>query len=337
MPPSARENPRHDERQQHDPAHRNFLVAGPWNHGGWNGGEGRKLGNLDFGSATGKYFREQIRARWFALYLKDNRPASFPEAITFQTGANRWETNTAWPPREVERRRLYFQANSRLAFTAPEDNSRRAADSYLSDPARPVPYRNRPIQPTYGEGSRWSTWLLEDQRFVHNRPDMLSYETPPRTNETAVSGEVFAHLFASTSGSDADWIVKLIDVYPESYPADPKMGGYQLIVANEVFRGRFRESYEHPKPAPPNRILSYRFSLHSLNHRFLKGHKIMVQVQSTWFPIIDRNPQKYVPNIYNAAEADFQTATHRVYRNRSSASCLDLPVVNLSDSSRPPQ
>src|ERR1051326_6613821 len=185
--------------ETHDREHKNFLVAGPWNHGGWNGGEGRKLANVDFGSATGPYFREQIRARWFAHYLKENRQTNFPEAITFQTGANKWETHETWPPRQgIRRRALYFQPNGQLAFTAPQDNSRRAFDSYLSDPARPVPYRNRPIQATYAEGSRWSTWLLEDQRFVHNPPDVLSYETAALTNDLAVTGEVFAQLFAST-------------------------------------------------------------------------------------------------------------------------------------------
>ena len=255
---------------------------------------------------------------------------NFPEAITFQTGANQWESHMSWPPREgVQRRRLYLRANRRLDFTPPPEASRRAADSYLSDSMCPVPYRNRPIQATYAEGSRWSTWLLEDQRFVHNRPDVLSYETEVLTNDMAVTGEVFAQLFASTSGSDADWVVKLIDVYPQSYPADPRMGGYQLMVANEVFRGRFRESFEKPAAIPANRVLPYRFSLHSLNHRFLKGHQIMVQIQSTWFPIIDRNPQKFIPNIFDAAESDFQAATHRIFRNRSYASHLDLPVREI--------
>jgi putative CocE/NonD family hydrolase len=311
----------------HDGTHKNFLIAGPWNHGGWNGGSGRKLGNLDFGGATGQYFREQVKARWFAHHLKGRAETNFPEAITFQTGANRWETHAAWPPREgVQRRRLYFQSNGRLDFAPPQNSSRWAADSYLSDPARPVPYRTRPIEPTYGPGSRWSTWLLEDQRFVHNRPDVLSYETDALTNAVSVTGEIFAQLFAATTGTDADWIVKLIDVYPQSFPADPKLGGYQLMVANEVFRGRFRENFEHPRAVPVNKVIPYRFSLHALNHRFLTGHKIMVQVQSTWFPIIDRNPQRFVPNIYEAIESDFQTATHRVFRSRDYPSHVDLPI-----------
>jgi putative CocE/NonD family hydrolase len=313
--------------ETHDRAQQNFLVAGPWNHGGWSGGAGSKLGDVEFGSATAKYFREQIKARWFAQHLKGRTQTNFPEAITFQTGANQWETHTAWPPRAgVHRQRLYFQSNGRLAFSPPAETSRRAADSFLSDPARPVPYRNRPIEPTYGKGSRWSTWLLQDQRFVHNRPDVLSYETEVLTNDVAVTGEIFAQLFAATTGTDADWVVKLIDVYPESYSSDPKMGGFQLMVANEVFRGRFRESFEHPRSIPASKVLPYRFSLHAMNHRFLKGHKIMVQVQSTWFPVIDRNPQKFVPNIFEAAESDFQSATHRIFRSRAFPSHVDLPV-----------
>src|ERR1043166_6619797 len=310
-----------------DSAHKNHLVVGPWNHGGWNGGEGRRLGKIEFGSATGQYFRQQIKARWLAQLLKDRAPTHFPEAITFQTGANRWETHTAWPPREgVHRQRLYFQANGHLDFAVPREKSARAADAFLSDPAKPVPYRPRPIEPTYGDGSRWSTWLVEDQRFVDNRPDVLSYETGTLTNDLVVTGEEFAKLFASTTGSDADWVVKLIDVYPEIYPPDPRMGGYQLMVANEVFRGRYRESFEKPRAIPPNKTQAYRFSLHGLNHRFLKGHMIMVQIQSSWFPIIDRNPQKFIPNIYKAADSDFQVATHRIFRNADFPSHLDLPV-----------
>ncbi len=313
--------------ERHDRSGKNFFVAGPWNHGGWNAGEGRKLGNIDFGSATGQHFREHIRAKWFALHLKDHAATNFPEAITFQTGANKWESHTSWPPREgVRRRSLYFLPDGRLGFTAPATDSRKDADSFVSDPAHPVPYRTRPIETTYGKGSRWRTWLVEDQRHVHNRPDVLSYETEELAEDLVVTGEVFANLFASTTGTDADWIVKLIDVYPQSVIADPALGGYQLMVANEVFRGRFRESFEEPRAIPANKILPYRFSLHSLNHRFLKGHKIMVQVQSTWFPLIDRNPQKFVPNIFEAEAADFQSATTRVLRNRSFPSHLDLPV-----------
>jgi len=303
----------------------NFFVAGPWNHGGWNKLDGGKLGPLDFGSDASQYYRAEIKAKFLARYLKD-KPFDMPEAMVFQTGANKWENLTDWPPRDVRRERLYFQAGGRASFEAPREGSIKAFDAFVSDPARPVPYRARPVEATYGAGSRWYTWLLEDQRFVENRPDVLSYETAPLTNDIVVTGEIFANLFASTTGTDADWIVKLIDVYPEKYPADLKMAGYELMVANEVFRGRFRESFERPKAIEKDRALRYNFSLHQIDHRFLAGHRIMVQVQSTWFPLIDRNPQKFVPNIFNATESDFQAATHRIHRSSVYPSQVDLPI-----------
>ena len=313
--------------EKHDRAGRNFFVAGPWNHGGWNAGEGRRLGAVDFGSATGQYYREQIRARWFAMHLHDRNPTNFPEAMTFQTGANRWESHASWPPKAgVTRRSLYFQPAGGLAFARPTDPSARAADSFVSDPAHPVPYRKRPIEVTYADGSHWGPWLVEDQRHAHGRPDVLSYATEELTEDLVVTGEVFADLFAATTGTDADWVVKLIDVYPQDYPGNPALGGYQLMVANEVFRGRFRGGFEHPAPIPANRVLPWHFSLHGMNHCFRRGHRIMVQVQSTWFPLIDRNPQRYVPNIFQARAEDFQSATHRIFRNRDHASHLDLPV-----------
>ncbi len=197
----------------------------------------------------------------------------------------------------------------------------------MSNPSIPVPYRPRPIDETYGPGSRWYTWLTEDQRFVHNRPDVLSWETDSLTEDITVTGSLAAKLFASTTGSDADWIVKLIDVYPEYYPTEPKMAGYQFMVANDVFRGRFRQSFEKPESITPNKIELYTIDLHSLNHVFKKGHKIMVQVQSSWFPIIDRNPQKYVPNIFEATESDFQKATHKIYRSIQSPSHIEMDVM----------
>ena len=314
--------------EKHDHQHRNYFVAGPWNHGGWNSGEGRKLGAIDFGSSTGLTFRKKIRARWLATHLHTQyQPqVKFPEAITFQTGANVWEQHPAWPPRDVERRALYFHHNGRLSFDKPLNDSTRHSDAFVSDPSKPVPYRTRPIETTYGKGSRWRTWLVEDQRHAHSRPDVLSYETDPLTEDLVVTGEVFSQLFASISGSDADWVVKLIDVYPQSVSEDTGMGGYQLMVASEVFRGRYRNSFEHPSPIKPGKIESFRFSLRYLNHRFQKGHKIMVQVQSTWFPLIDRNPQRYVPNIFEARDADFRSSEHRVFRTKNFGSHIDLPV-----------
>ncbi|HUS36218.1 MAG TPA: CocE/NonD family hydrolase [Verrucomicrobiae bacterium] len=304
---------------------RNFFVAGPWNHGGWNQAVGRKLGTVDFENDTATFYRRQIKAKFFAKFLKD-RKETIPEATTFQTGANKWEMLDAWPPKDVRRQKLYLHAGRKLSFDAPTESSKKAADAFLSDPQTPVPYRPRPIEVTYSEGSRWSTWLTEDQRFVENRADVLTYATDALEKDLVVTGEIFANLFASTTGTDADWIVKLIDVYPEKNDEDPKMGGYRLMVANEVFRGRFRESFENPKAIQKNKPLEYRFSLHDVNHRFLKGHKIMVQIQSTWFPLIDRNPQKFVSNIFEAKDSDFVSATHRVHRSAKLATHVELPV-----------
>ena len=313
------------ELEKHDSGGKNFFVAGPWNHGGWNGGSGKKLGNVDFGAETAPYYRKEIKAKFFAKYLKD-RDEKIPEAITFQTGANKWETHDTWPPKDVRREKLYLHADRKLSFDAPTEKSGKAGDSFLSDPAHPVPYRTRPVEVTYSNGSRWSTWLVEDQRFVQNRPDVLSYESEVLDKDLVVTGEIFAHLIASTSESDADWIVKLIDVYPETDADDPKMGGYELMVANEVFRGRFREGFKKPRAIRSNAPLEYALNLHQVNHRFRAGHRMMVQVQSTWFPLIDRNPQKFVPNIFEANDADFLAATHRVYRNAKFATYVDLPI-----------
>jgi putative CocE/NonD family hydrolase len=214
--------------EKKDTNHMNYVVAGPWNHGGWSRGEGRKLGDIDFDSDTAQYFREKVQAPWFAYWLKDKGPFKQPEALTFQTGSNRWESYDEWPPRSrTTDRPLYFQSAGMASFAKPEGETgaNNEFDSYISDPARPVPYRHRPISPTYPDGG-WPAWLVEDQRFVHLRPDVLSWETDPLQQDVAIAGDVVAHLFASTSGTDSDWIVKLIDVYPEDYPKDAKMGGY---------------------------------------------------------------------------------------------------------------
>jgi putative CocE/NonD family hydrolase len=305
--------------EKSDANHLNYLVVGPWNHGGWERRDGDKLGNINFEGPTSKYFREKIRAPWFAHFLKDKGEWNQPEAVTFQTGANKWMSYDAWPPRVAERN-LYFRDDGRLSFDPPTQNGPKEFDSYVSDPAHPVPYRPRPVEPTYNPsaqgGSRWYTWLLEDQRFVHERPDVLSWETEALTEDVVMSGRIVAHLFASTSGTDGDWAVKLIDVYPEEYTQDAKMGGYQLMVAGDILRGRFRKSFEKPEPVKPDEVNEYVIDLHTGDHRFLKGHKIMVQVQSTWFPLYDRNPQKFVPNIYLAKDADYQPATQRVFRSK---------------------
>ena len=313
--------------EKHDKEHKNFIVIGPWNHGGWGGGRGNKLGNIKFDTSTASDYRKDIQAKWFAYYLKGIGNGNFSEAITFQTGSNEWKTYDSWPPAEAKKKNLYFHANGKLSFEKPNDADTKAFDSYVSDPAHPVPYRPRPIEETYGPGSRWYTWLLEDQRFVHNRPDVLGWETDTLKEDITVTGNLWAKLFAATSGSDADWVVKLIDVYPDQYETEPKMSGYQLMIANDVFRGRFRKSFSTPSPIIPNKVESYSVDLHGINHIFKKGHKIMVQVQSTWFPIIDRNPQKYIPNIFEAKESDFIIATQKVYRSFQFPSHIELSVI----------
>ena len=313
--------------EKKDQFKKNMIVIGPWNHGGWAGGPGNKLGNIKFDSSTGVTFRKDIQARWFAYHLKGQGDGNFAEAITFQTGSNQWKTYDSWPPKEAVKTYLYLQSGGKLSFTKPKENSTTASDSYISDPAHPVPYRTRPIEETYGPGSRWYTWLTEDQRFVHNRPDVLSWETDVLEEDLIVTGNLLAKIFGATTGSDCDWVVKLIDVYPEDYKKESKMPGYQFMLANDVFRGRFRKSFKNPEPITPNKVELYTIDLHSLNHVFNKGHKIMVQIQSTWFPIIDRNPQKYVPNIFEAKESDFIISTQKVYRSVQFPSHIELPVI----------
>ncbi len=312
--------------EEHDERSMNHVVVGPWNHGGWAREDGTRLGNVSFDQNTSKYFREKIQAPFFAYYLKDKGKADFPEAVTFQTGSNAWKSYDSWPPRrQVTDRKLYFQANEKLSFDPPPAATSAVFDSYVSDPAHPVPYRPRPVPPTY-PGPAWPTWLLEDQRFVHHRPDVLSWESDTLSQPVAISGDIVAHLFAATSGTDSDWIVKLIDVYPEDFPPDPKMGGYQLMIANDVFRGRFRKGFETPVAMAPNQPTEIVVDLHTNDHVFGKGHKIMVQVQSSWFPVIDRNPQTFVPNIFQAKSGDFRKATQRIYRSGRQASYVAVSV-----------
>ena len=310
--------------ERHDTAKQNFLVVGPWNHGGWSRGDGRKLGPVDFGSATAEHYRKNILAPFFAYYLKGKGSAQRAEAITFRTGVNQWVEHDVWPPKQnVAAKRLYFQPNGKLSFDPPPPSSQPAFDTFVSDPARPVPYRKRPIEVRSG----WTTWLVEDQRFVHHRPDVLTWVTDTLQNDVIVSGKIIANLFASTSGTDSDWIVKLIDVYPEKFEPDPKMGGYQLMIAGDVFRGRYFKSFEKPQPLPANGVVHYTVPFPANDHVFQKGHRIMVQVQSTWFPVIDRNPQRFVANIFLAKESDFQPATQRVYRVGPQASYIAVPVI----------
>jgi putative CocE/NonD family hydrolase len=310
--------------EKHDKTRENFLVVGPWNHGGWSRGTGRSLGRVDFGSDTATHYRRNVMAAFLAHYLKDQGAPPASEALTFRTGANEWVRHDSWPPAtNVAPQRLYFHADGQLAFAPPPASQEPAYDSYVSDPASPVPYRPRPI--TLGRG--WPTWLVEDQRFVHGRPDVRTYVSDTLAEPVVVSGRIAAHLFAATSGTDSDWIVKLIDVYPEKYAADETMSGYQLMIAGDVVRGRYHKGFEHPAPLVPNAVVEYTIPFPANDHAFQAGHRIMVQVQSTWFPVIDRNPQRFVPNIFLATAADFQPATQRIYRSGGRASYVDMPVV----------
>ena len=312
--------------EKYDKSNHNFVVLGPWNHGGWNG-FGRNLGDVNFGSATGAYFRSQVQAPWFAYYLKGKGKLNQPEALTFQSGSNQWTRSDRWPPKEAASRDLYLHSGKKLSFDKPATPDATESESYVSDPASPVPYRKRPIQPTYGRGSSWYTWLVQNQKFLEGRNDVLTWQTDVLDRDLTIDGEVFAHLFASTTGSDSDWVVKLIDVYPDNNPENPKMNGYQLMIVDEIFRARYLRSFEKPQPIEPNQVNEYVIDLRANNHTFKKGHRVMVQVQSSWFPLYDRNPQKFVENIFTARPEDYQPATQRIYESPRYPSHVTLPVM----------
>jgi hypothetical protein len=319
----------YERLEKNDTKNLNFLAAGPWNHGGWGYGPGKSLGEIPFGSDTAAYFRRNIEAPWFAFWLKDKGKLPLKEAMLFQTGSDTWTAFDAWPPREAKPRNLYFHDDGKLSFEAPVTGASDSFDSYESDPAHPVPYRQRPVDMTYPEDhpGSWYTWLVQDQRFVDERPDVLTWQTDELSEDVTLAGQVTAKLFASTTGSDADWIVKLIDVYPQKVSQDWKLSGYELMIADEIFRGRYRNSFEKPEPITPNAVTPFTIDLHTANHVFKKGHRIMVQVQSTWFPLYDRNPQKFVPNIFEARESDFQKATQRIYRSKQYPSSVEISVL----------
>jgi putative CocE/NonD family hydrolase len=307
------------------------LVLGPWYHG-QEIEEGSALGGIRFGSDTAKYFREQVLRPFLAQYLKDGAPkADLAPVTAFETGTNQWRRLDRWPLAcesgcPATSRALYLQPDQKLAFTRPL--ARAGYAEYISDPARPTPYRARPIQPAgYEPGQTWSVWLVDDQREPSGRTDVLTFTTDVLTAPVKISGRPEVHLIASTSGTDSDWVVKLIDVYPDQVAPQAEMGGYQLAVGMDVMRGRYRESFVNPKAIEPNKPLPYRFSLPANNHVFLPGHRIMVQVQSSWFPLYDRNPQTYVPNIFFAKPADYRKATQRIYFSSVDASYVALPVV----------
>jgi putative CocE/NonD family hydrolase len=309
-----------------------FLVFGPWHHG-QEIGDGSELGALKFHSDTALYFRQEILAPFLARYLKDGAPrADVPPVAAYETGTNVWRRLTAWPSGcasgcEIRRSPLYLSAGLKTTFATARAGDA-AFDEYVSDPAKPVPFRARPIQQIgYDPPLTWSQWLVDDQREASGRPDVLAYTSDALTAPIKISGESIVNLIASTSGTDSDWVVKLIDVYPDEVAGDASMGGYQLMVAGDIFRGRYREGLETPKPIAAGEPLLYKFALPTANHVFLRGHRIMVQVQSSWFPLYDRNPQTFVQNIFWAKPTDYKKATQRIYHSPEHASFIDLPVV----------
>ncbi|HJZ78931.1 MAG TPA: CocE/NonD family hydrolase [Pyrinomonadaceae bacterium] len=319
-----------------------FLVMGPWHHG-QEIAEGGKLGAINFHSDTALYFRQHILRPFLDHYLKDEAPKSEVAPVTaYETGTNEWRSLKSWPSGcdagcTLKTTPLYLYSGLRLSFNAPSgDEGRRDGerdprvpyDEYISDPAKPVPNRVRPVPPTgYDTCAQWPCWLVDDQREFSGRPDVLAYTSNVLTEPVKIAGQPVVNLFASTSGTDSDWVVKVIDVYPDEVAADEKMGGYQLAVSMDIFRGRYRESFETPKAITPNEPLLYRWSLPTTNHVFLPGHRIMIQIQSSWFPLYDRNPQTFVPNIFWAKPGDFQKANQRIYHAPDKASFVELPVV----------
>ncbi len=317
--------------EPNDTNHQNFLVLGPWRHGSWSSSS-RHLGAIQYGEPIGREFRANIEAPFFAHYLKDApgvNGAGFDlkNSASFQTGSNTWKRYSEFPPLESQTTPLHLIGDGMLSWAGSKAPAKTA---YVSDPANPVPYRHRPIQPTYSKDSEWFNWLTEDQRFVTDRSDLAVWRLPELKKDLVVTGELMADIFASTTGSDNDMIVKLIDQYPGDDP-DPNMRGYQLMINEEIFRGRYLSSFTDPKPLRPDSIHEYRYSLHDVDHVFKAGHTVMVEIQSTWFPLYDRNPQTFVPNIMTARPEDFKPATITIYSDPDHDSNLQMPLMNACD------
>ena len=305
-----------------------FLAMGPWHHGG-SITDGSAVGNLKFPADTALWFREHVLGPFLAQYLKDGAPAAKISPVTaYESGTNKWQNLPGWPVvADNAETRLYLHGEgaARMAATSTDDAG---FTEYVSDPARPVPYRARPNQPIgYSADLTWADWLTDDQREESGRPDVAVFTTDSLTTSMKIAGEPIANLIASTSGTDSDWVVKIIDVYPDEVAGAPKMGGYQLMVSADIFRGRYRESLEKATAIPANKPETYRFALPNVNHVFLPGHKIMVQIQSSWFPLYDRNPQTFVPNIFFAQPVDYKRATQKIYHSGKEASFIELPLV----------
>ena len=303
-----------------------FMVLGPWHHG-QEIRDGSSLGAVKFDSDTALYFRREILRPFLDHYLKDDAPKTdMPPVIAFETGTNKWLRLSSWPAGcasgcAVRPTPLYLNSGLKLSFNTPA-SSDAAYEEYLSDPAKPVPYRARPI-----DSASWSRWLVDDQREASGRPDVVSFVSDVVTTPVKISGQPIVNLIASTSGTDSDWVVKVIDLYPDEVAGQPNMGSYQLMISADIFRGRYRESFETPKPIASNQPLLYRWPLPTANHVFLKGHRMMIQIQSTWFPLYDRNPQTFVPSIFWAKPGDYKKATQRVYHAPGQASFIELPLV----------
>ena len=301
----------------------NVLVMGPWAHGGWSRGKGDKLGNVRFDADASVFYRENIEFPFFNHHLKGQTDPNLPEAYVFETGVNRWRKFDHWPPSDLQPKSLYFRSGGRLAFEPPTSEGV-AFDKYVSDPSKPVPY----TETTTTGMTR--AYMTDDQRFAARRPDVLAYQTDALDEPVTLVGPLLADLWVSTSGTASDWVVKLIDVFPPDY-RDRKMAGYQMMVRSEVIRGRFRYSYEHPEPFVPNQPTNVKLELQDVLHTFRKGHRIMVQLQSTWFPLVDRNPQRYVDNIFLADENDFIKATQRAHRSRRRPSQVHVGALSTEN------
>ncbi len=310
-----------------NPQNKTYLVIGPWLHGGYARMDGDTLGNISFGSRTGVYYRQQIELPFFNYYLKDKGEMNLPRVAAFETGRNAWRTSDTWPPVGARPLNLYLDGNAKLSFDPPRAGSPQAFDSYISDPGKPVPY-SAEIRTIEGH-----LFMIEDQRFAWTRPDVLCYQTEPLTEDLTIAGPIDANLQVSTTGTDSDFVVKLIDVYPGNAP-DPRpnpqnvrMGGYQMLLAGDILRAKFRNSFTNPEPMAPDRVTGLTFPLGDKYHTFLKGHRIMVQVQSSWFPMFDRNPQRFL-DIYHAKDADYQKATQKVFRSAQSPSYVTVNVAS---------
>ncbi|MBT3346304.1 MAG: CocE/NonD family hydrolase [Gemmatimonadetes bacterium] len=311
------------------------LAIGPWCHG-QQSGEGSALGALKWGADTSLQFRREMLMPFWEHHLKGHKPAKpLPKVLAFETGANQWRQYDNWPPTGKTRSaKLYLQSEGGLSFDAPKKDGTTHTE-YTSDPAKPVPYRVRPIVPTFsGAGSTWSRWLVDDQRPFADRTDVLVFTSETLETPVTVSGEITTTLFASTTGTDADWVVKLIDQYPNEVPAEPEMGGYQFMISGDILRGRYRESFEVAAPIPPGEILPYRVIMPHVHHTFQPGHRIMIQIQSSWFPLCDRNPQTFVENIAWAKPDDYQKANHRIHHVAGAASFIELPIQHDAKASR---